>query len=106
MSGAVTAPCQLFKPFGPRLLEKFQHGWTPTPARPVPKLLQARRDFLGIDRRPPAAQQRGAEDFPVLGLGRAAVLGRPGAQATDDILIQIPNRERGHGDLPCCQSQQ
>ncbi|HKM61574.1 MAG TPA: hypothetical protein VJY39_03700 [Acidisphaera sp.] len=43
-----------------------------------------------------AANQGHTQNFPVLGLGGPAVLRRTHSQATDDILIQVANRESRH----------
>ena len=51
-------------------------------------------------------EQSQAKYLPMLRFGGAPVLGRPYAEAVDDIVIQIAHRKRCHRRPLCCQTLQ
>jgi hypothetical protein len=50
--------------------------------------------------------QAETQNLPMLGFRGAPMLGRPDAQAADDVVIQIADRERRHDHPLCYQTLQ
>lgn len=71
----------------------------------MPKFGQALCNLLPFHLLLFLTKQSEAQNFSVLGLGGASMPARPNAQATDHILVQIPNGKRHHGYALSYQTQ-
>jgi hypothetical protein len=79
--------------------EKLHRGWRATSSYAVPESRKTVGSLspAGLLR---VSDQRGAEDCPMLGLGRAPMLGSARLQAFHDLIVQTGNGQCSHQLAP------
>jgi len=87
-------------------VKKLGGGGRSAPPGSAPELGQALGDPLSFGLLVVISDEGEAKNLPMLRFRGAPVLGRPYAQAADDIVIQVANRERRHRKPLCCQKLQ